>query len=421
MRCASLNDGQLRTIESVETVRTDAQGQVQWVVGTNLDVTALRQMEDDLNTASRRKDEFLATLAHELRNPLAPIRNSLALMKRANGDACVLDQARATMERQVAQMVRLIDDLLDVSRINRDKLMLKLERVDLASVVQVAVETCQPHCDLAGQVLRVVLPAGPVLLHGDPVRLAQVLGNLLNNASKYTPAGGCIELIAEKLADAAVVTVRDTGIGIPPDMLSRVFDLFTQIDASRNLSKGGLGIGLALARRLTELHGGSIVARSEGHDRGSEFVLHLPLMVEDHGLAPTPVVAGTASVPAGRRILVVDDNLDGAESLALLLGLDGHDTQMAHDGLDAVEKAALYRPDVILLDIGLPRLNGYEVCRRIRAQAWSKGTVIIAMTGWGQDDDRRKSSEAGFDSHCVKPVDPALLADLLSQARARSD
>jgi len=411
------DDGQSRTIRSVETVRTDPDGRVQWVVGTNLDVTEQRQMQEDLTVAARRKDEFLATLAHELRNPLAPISNSLALMERANGNVAILDRARITMERQVAHMVRLIDDLLDVSRITRDQLTLKKERIELALVVNLAVETCQPHCERKAQQLRVMLPPEPLFLHADATRLAQVLGNLLNNASKFTPKGGRIELVAERHGETAVVTVRDTGVGIEANMQSRVFELFTQVDAARNLSAGGLGIGLALAKRITELHGGSITLFSEGRDQGSEFVVQLPVMNEITDSAPAPSSTSPSSPVASRRVLVVDDNQDGADSLAALLALDGHEILKSHDGLDAVAKAASFRPDVVLLDIGLPKLDGYGVCRRIREQPGGKDIVMIAMTGWGQADDRRLSSEAGFDSHCVKPVSHTLLVALMTQLR----
>ena len=415
------DDGQCRTIQSVETVRTDLDGQVQWVVGTNLDVTLQRELENDLNVAARRKDEFLATLAHELRNPLAPISNSLALMERANGDVDLLKRARTTMERQVAQMVRLIDDLLDVSRITRDQLTLKRERIDLASIVHLAAEICQPHCERKAQALSVVLPPTPIYVNADPMRLAQVFGNLLNNASKFTPKRGRIELFASVQGEKVSVTVKDTGIGIEAGMQSRVFELFTQVNASHNPSAGGLGIGLALAKRITELHGGSIAVFSEGQDRGSEFVVQLPTMNEALHSAAVPSLMDATSPVASRRILVVDDNLDGAHSLAALLALDGHDILIAHDGLDAVAKAASFRPHVILLDIGLPKLNGFEACRRIREQPAGKDILMIAMTGWGQAEDRRKSSEAGFDSHCVKPVSHAVLLDLLTQARAPLD
>ena len=298
---------------------------------------------------------------------------------------------------------------------------MKKERVELASVVNMAVETCQPHCERKTQELRVVLPPEPLFLHADPMRLAQVFGNLLNNASKFTPKGGRIGLFADVQDGEVAVKVKDNGIGIEADMHARVFELFTQADTSSHLSAGGLGIGLALAKRLTELHGGSIAVFSEGRDRGSEFVVQLPILNEANSSVAAPSSAASASPMASRRVLVVDDNQEGAESLAALLALDGHQVLMSHDGLDAVEKAAAFRPDVILLDIGLPKLNGYEACRRIREQPGGKGIVMVAMTGWGQADDRRKSRDAGFDSHCVKPVDHAVLMDLLTQPRARLD
>ena len=418
-------DGQFRLfLTRVEPLKDDEGSVVRWF-GMNTDIqeqvqTAekLQQLAADLSEADRRKDQFLATLAHELRNPLAPIRNSLELIKRANGNTALLERARATAERQVAQMVRLIDDLLDVSRITHDKLTLSLEPVELASVVQLAVETCEPHCEREAQALRVVLPPSPIQLHADPMRLAQVFGNLLNNASKYTPSGGRIELVAEMQGDEVAVMVRDNGIGIPANMLARVFDLFTQVDASRNLSKGGLGIGLALAKRLTEMHGGTLVVRSAGHDRGSEFVVQLPVMKIRRDSTPTDPAPGATPPLAARRILVVDDSQDSAQSLSALLALEGHETLIAHDGLDAVEKAASFQPEVILLDIGLPKLDGYETCRRIRQQPGGMNILILAQTGWGQDTDRRAAETAGFDAHLLKPVDPSQLFALLAGMRS---
>jgi PAS domain S-box-containing protein len=411
------DDGQCRTIQSVETVRASVRGQTEWVVGTNLDVSMRLQMEEELKEAARRKDEFLATLAHELRNPLAPVRNSLELMRRSGGNTAIVERARVTMERQVGQMVRLIDDLLDVSRITRGRLDLKQERIDLATIVNLAVEACQPHCELAGQELRVIVPTEPIHLHVDPARLAQVFGNLLNNASKYTPSGGRIWLTADVQGDEVAVSVRDTGIGIPPDMLPKVFDLFTQVDQSQERSKGGLGIGLALAKQLTEMHGGTLTARSDGPHRGSEFVVRLPIVTEARNPAGTAPVAEGSAPSTVRRILVVDDNRDAAESLAALLTLNGNQTELARDGLEAVEKAESFRPDVILLDIGLPKMNGYDACRRIRAQPWGVGVLILAQTGWGQEGDRRATQDAGFDGHLVKPVDPGVLFDLLASRR----
>ena len=422
------HDGEWRLCSIRAVPLLNVRQEVREWVGVHTDITdrkraeeQLRRQAAELSDADRRKDEFLATLAHELRNPLAPVSNSIELMKRAKGDSALQERARATIERQVAQMVRLIDDLLDVSRITRDKLTLKPERIDLKSIVNHAVEICRPHCEREHQDFRVVLPTASIPLHADAARLAQVLGNLLNNASKFTPAGGRIDLIAELLGGEVVVTVRDNGIGIAPEMQLGVFDLFTQVDASRSLSKGGLGIGLALAKRLTEMHGGTIAVHSDGPGRGSEFVLRLPVILDDRYPEQTQALAGAMAPVSARRILVVDDNADIATSMVDLLALDGHETLMAQDGLEAVAKAASFRPHVILLDIGLPNLNGYEACRRIREQAWTQDLLIIAMTGWGQAGDRRKSADAGFDNHCVKPVDHAVLMNLLNQPRVRPD
>ena len=418
------DDGRQRDIEAVEVARRNAAGIIEWVLGTNLDITERKDVERQLQRAAaaltdadRRKDEFLATLSHELRNPLAPVSNSLELMKRAPGDVALVDRARATMERQVAQLVRLIDDLLDVSRITRDKLTLRRERVALSVVVHDAVEICQPHFDRASQTLSVTLPSDPVLLHADAARLKQVLGNLLNNASKYTPTGGHVELVADSHPEHVVVRVRDDGIGIPVDMQARVFDLFAQVDSSRELSKGGLGIGLALAKRMVEMHGGTIAVRSEGMGRGSEFIVTLPVLEDEVQRPGAADGSGTTSGVAARRILVVDDNRDSALSMALLLELDGHQVLTAHDGPEALKEALTFRPEVVLLDVGLPQLDGYEVCQRLRQRPETRNALIIALTGWGQADDLRKSAEAGFDSHCLKPVDQDTLTALILQGR----
>jgi len=404
-------------IESVETIRRNAQGEVEWVVGTNLVVTERKQWEQAQQDADRRRDEFLALLAHELRNPLAPIRNSLELMKLARGNADQIERARAIIERQVIQMVRLVDDLLDVSRIARDRLELRQERVELALIVQQAVEVCHPHCEHAGHEITLALPPEPIFLHADPTRLVQVFGNLLTNACKFTQPGGCICLTVERQGHEVAITVKDTGIGIAPEMLSKVFDLFTQIDSSLERTKGGLGIGLSLAKRLSELHGGTVTAHSEGPDRGSEFVVRLPIMEEIPQPAPPTLGASTLGAPTPttpRRILVVDDNQDAAATLAMLLDLGNHQTRMAHDGLEAVQQAEAFRPAVILLDIGLPKMNGYDACRAIREQPWGQDIVIIALTGWGKEEDRRKSKAAGFDGHMVKPVDYPAFMKLLA-------
>jgi PAS domain S-box-containing protein len=374
-----------------------------------------------LREADRRKDEFLATLAHELRNPLAPIRNAVELMRLSNGEAALRDEARSMMERQVAQLVRLVDDLLDISRITRGKLRLRREPVELTTMVRGAVEAARPCIDAQGHRLSVTLPPGPTHLDADPTRLSQVLSNLLTNAAKYTERGGHIGLAAEREGGDVVVSVRDTGIGIAAEHLAHIFEMFSQVDPALERSQGGLGIGLALVRGLVELHGGSVEARSGGPGRGSEFTVRLPI-VEVPAQARREPGGDGKGCPAGPkcRILVVDDNGDAARSLAKVLKILGHDVQTAHDGLEAVQAAATLRPDLVLLDLGMPRMNGYEAARHIRQQPWGRGIFIVALTGWGQDDDRRRSHEAGFDRHLVKPIEPAALAALLESVALRN-
>jgi PAS domain S-box-containing protein len=363
----------------------------------------LQQRIDQLADADRRKNEFLATLAHELRNPLAPIRNGLQVL-RLTDDPATAEHARDMMERQLGQMVRLIDDLLDVSRISRDKLELRKARIPLSAVVDNAVETAAPLIESKGHTLAVNLPPEPVYLDADLTRLAQVFWNLLNNSAKYTDPGGRIELTAAVAGPEVVVAVRDTGIGIPAEALPNLFTLFSQVDHSLERAEGGLGIGLALVKGLVAMHGGSVEARSDGPHRGSEFEVRLPLAD-----GPLDDAKGRNGAPGDacrrRRILVVDDNRDGAASLGMMLSLVGHDTRTAHDGLEAYDLAEAFRPEVILPDIGLPKMNGYEACRRIRSAPWGKEMFIVAITGWGQDEDRRRSQQAGFDKHMVKPID----------------
>ena len=382
------------------------------------DSTRLRHAEWELREADRRKDEFLATLAHELRNPLAPIRNGLQIMKLAGGDVRAVEKSRGMMERQVGQMVHLIDDLMDLSRVSRGKIDLLKTRFALTLTVQDAVDTARSLIDERGHELLVDVPAYPIDVDADRTRLAQVFGNLLNNAAKYTERGGRIRIAVERQGSSAVVTVQDNGIGIPPDMLDKVFDMFAQVDYSLEKSRGGLGIGLNIVRKLVEMHHGSVVAESGGPGTGCRFVVRLPL-------APTVTIDaevdhGGASPgrPARRRILVVDDNLDAADSVATMLEMMGNETQVSRDGLEAVAMAEASRPDVILMDIGMPRLNGYDACRRIREMAWSRNTVIVALTGWGQEGDKLKSRDAGFDFHMVKPVDPGVLEKLLTRSSA---
>ena len=385
-----------------------------------------REAEDALRIANRRKDEFLAMLAHELRNPLAPLRNALEILKRRGADLAVTREAREMMERQLRQMVRLVDDLLDVSRITTGKLTLRTQVAPLQNVIHSAIDTARPLIEQRRHTLTVVLPSEPLDVDADPTRLAQVFSNLLNNAANYTEEGGRIELRAS--ADDAQVTVSvcDNGIGIAPDMLGAVFRLFAQADASLERVQGGLGVGLTLARHLVELHHGSIEAKSEGIGHGSEFVVRLPRTPQPPSdLAPADPPATRASAPrsaadilprptqdAAKRILVADDNVDFAMSLEAILTPLGHDVRVAHDGVAALAIAAQFVPQIAFLDIGLPGCNGYEVARKLRKSAATAECQLVAITGWGQEDDRRRSREAGFDTHLVKPVEPSQLIDI---------
>jgi signal transduction histidine kinase/ActR/RegA family two-component response regulator len=374
----------------------------------------LQQADAQLRDTDRRKDEFLATLAHELRNPLAPIRNALQIMQLTADDQAAREQARRMMERQLGQMVRLIDDLLDLSRITRGKLELRKERVELAAVIGTAVDTARPLIESAGHALQVSLPTDPVYLDADPVRLAQVFSNLLNNAAKYMERGGSIWLAAERLDGEVSITVRDTGVGIPAESLTSIFEMFSQVDQSLEKSHGGLGIGLTLVKRLVEMHGGTVEARSEGPGRGAAFIVSLPAVGVSR-VAQLPPVDEAHRPDVGKcRILVADDNGDAAESMGTMLRLMGNEVRTVRDGVQAVEEAAAFRPDMVLLDIGMPRLNGYEAARRIRRERWGKDMLLVALTGWGQDEDKRRASEAGFDRHFTKPVDPIHLQQLVA-------
>ncbi len=395
--------------------REDDGGQADQCLAAIVDITERRQAEEALREADRRKDEFLAVLAHELRNPLAPIRNAVAILKLKGTSDPTLQMAQDMIDRQLKHMVRLIDDLMDVSRITRGRLQLRRERIELAAVLEQALEASRPHIDGAGHALTMTLPPHPIHLVGDPVRLAQVFLNLLNNACKYTERGGSIRLHAERDGQHVVVRVTDTGIGIPPEHLPGLFEMFSQAGADSERSQGGLGIGLSLARGLVQMHGGSIEARSEGQGAGSEFIVRLPVLTEMTAPEPSPADRPDATEAAmTRRILVVDDNADIVESLAMILRLRGNEVETARNGLEAVEMAERVRPEVVLLDLGMPKLDGYAACRRIREQPWGADMVIIALTGLGQDDDRRNAQEAGFDDHLVKPVDPSVLLELLA-------
>ncbi|MGH8613438.1 MAG: response regulator [Gammaproteobacteria bacterium] len=375
-------------------------------------ITERRRAEEALKEAGRQKDEFLAMLAHELRNPLAPIRNAVQVLQRLELAEPRLDWGRAVIDRQVGQLTRLVDDLLDVSRLARGQISLKKEPVELRMIVERALETSRPMIEADRHHLSVALPSEPVCLEGDLTRLAQALGNLLNNAAKYTQEGGRIELTAEQAEDQVVLRVRDTGVGIPAETLPYVFDLFTQGDRALDRTQGGLGIGLALVKKLVELHGGQVEASSPGPGQGSEFTLRLPT----HRGPPALVAAPKEpAAPAARlRILVVDDNADSAESMAMLLDLQGHETRSALDGPAALEAAQVFRPELILLDIGLPGMDGYEVARRLRTQPHMDKTVLVAMTGYGHQRDHLQAKAAGFNHHLVKPVDPGALQRVLA-------
>ena len=373
-----------------------------------------------LREQEQRKDEFLATLAHELRNPLAPISNGLQIIRLAQSDADATERILLMMERQLGQMVHLIDDLLDLSRISHGKIDLRQERIDLASVIQQAIEVSRASIAEADHELLIKFPLGSIHVDADPTRLTQVFSNLLNNAAKFTDRGGWIRLTMQLQGTEAVVSIQDNGIGIPTQMLLNVFEMFTQVNGNLERPNGGLGIGLSIVKHLVEMHGGSIEARSDGQGRGSEFVVRLPVALsfaeDESSDRPASISPATR-----RRIMVVDDNLDAAQTLAMLLTMMDNETLMAHDGLAALDLATEFKPDVMFLDIGMPKLNGYEVGRRIRQQAWGKDMVLIAVTGWGQDEDKRRSIEAGFDFHLTKPVLPAALEKLLAEVTARGD
>jgi two-component system CheB/CheR fusion protein len=376
------------------------------------DSTARQAVLDELDQASQRKDEFLAMLAHELRNPLAAIRNALEIWRRPDADSVAQARAASIMDRQLRKEVRLIDDLLDVSRIRRGTISLQSASLDLKQTVLEALEELRHELDARQHELSLSLPPGRVPVEGDSVRLEQVVANLLGNSIKFTEPGGHIDLVLEIEGDAAVLRVRDDGIGIPAEQTSAVFDLFFQADRSLDRDQGGLGLGLTLARRLVELHGGTLDARSPGPQQGSEFVLRLPV---SSGLpAAAAVEEAKALKGAPRRILVVDDNADAADSITMLLQLDRHELRTVSDGPAGLAALRDFRPDVVLLDIGLPGMDGYEVARRMRALPEGSGALLVAVTGYGREEDRRRAQEAGFDHHLLKPIDRAALAEILS-------
>jgi PAS domain S-box-containing protein len=417
-------------IEHYETVRVRKDGRR---VDVSLTISPIRDSAGKVVAASkiarditarteedRRKNEFLALLAHELRNPMAPLRNGLQVMRIAGGDRHAVKQARVMMERQLQHLVRLVDDLLDVSRISRGKLVLRKERLTIGALVTHALELCESVVKQSGDELAVTLPDDSVYVDADKTRMAQTICNLVNNAVKYSDRGSKIWLSAKREGEQAVIRVRDTGIGIPADMLPKVFDLFWQVDRSLEKSQGGLGVGLTIVKRLVELHGGTVEAHSEGYGMGSEFVICLPVVLSVVQAEEESHSDEGSGSTGRRRVLIADDNVDAAGSLAIMLRLMSNEVRTANDGQAAVETAEAFRPDVILLDIGMPRLNGYEACRRIRQQPWGKNILIIALTGWGQEEDKRRSQEAGFNSHLVKPVEPGALERMLASLQCET-
>jgi PAS domain S-box-containing protein len=411
-------DGHRRHVSlTVSPMRDDA-GEIIGASKIARDITDRKRAEEALREADNHKDRFIALLAHELRNPLAPLRSALQVMRLAQGDPGAVTTAREVMERQLGHMVRLIDDLLDISRIGQNKLELRRTRLLLADVVSSAVETARPVIDEAGHQLIVSLPAQPVHLDGDLTRLSQVLSNLLTNSAKYTDRGGRIQITAERRGGDAQICVSDNGIGIPTESLTSVFDMFSQVDRRSERPTGGLGIGLALVKGLVEMHGGTVTAASGGLGRGTTVTVTLPVLAAAGALSPDTAPAPEATLPGSRhRVLVVDDNHDGADSMAAMLQLMGNDVRTCYSGVLAATEVQAFRPGIVLMDIGMPELDGYEATRRIRAEPWGRDVVIIALTGWGQEKDRARSRDAGCDGHLVKPVEVAELDRLLVELR----
>ena len=391
------------------------------MAGSMIDITERKAAEQTLHEASRAKDEFLATLAHELRNPLAPIRTGLEILKKDAGNGPPSQRARAIIERQLVHMIRLIDDLLDISRISSGKIRLEKQRITLRAVVESAVETSRPGIEAGHHRLVLQLPADEVELDGDLTRLAQSVANLLNNAAKYTPSGGSIRLQAGRDGDHAVIEVQDSGVGIPAEMLDRVFQLFAQVGRTIDRSQGGLGIGLSLVRSLVELHGGTVTAQSEGTGLGSTFTLRVPCLPTAGAVAslrPPESTSAPAPLAAreGVRVLLADDNVDAADTMSAVLQMSGHEVKTVYSGFEALRAAVQFSPDVILLDIGMPGMSGYQVAQQLRADARFDQTLLVALTGWGSENDRMLALQAGFDHHLTKPVDHLALEPLLRRA-----
>ncbi|WP_437933700.1 hybrid sensor histidine kinase/response regulator [Sorangium sp. So ce341] len=424
-------DRSVRWLRDQGTILRDARESPVAMTGACVDITerklleeALQHRAEQLAEADRQKDEFLAMLGHELRNPLAPVRSLMEVLRQKPCDAERLEKAYAIIDRQVEHLVRLVDDLLDVSRITRGMIQLHKEKAELAAIVGQAVETVRPLVEARNLELMISLPMKPVHLEVDATRMTQVITNLLHNAVKYTEPGGRIWVMGERTGDGLEVRIRDTGHGIPPDLLPKLFDLFTQGDRALDRSQGGLGLGLTLVRRLVEMHGGTVRAVSDGPGRGSEFIVRLPAeaLAASAGGAETPFAALPQARPgpaSPRRILVVEDNPDVAESLVMLLQALGHDVAMARSGPEALEAAPAFLPDVVLLDIGLPGMDGYEVARQLRRRPELERALLVALSGYGQDEDRRRSRAAGFDHHLVKPVSRAVLQPLIASGQRR--
>ena len=412
-------DGSQFWASGITTALRDDDGDLRGFAKVTRDRTERKMAEESLRDANRRKEEFLAVLAHELRGPLAPVASSVQMLRLLASGNPVADQAHATIERQIKHLTRLVDDLLDISRINLGKFNIKKETLELAQVVAQAVEASRPLIDARKHTLTLMLPHHPIRVDGDSARLTQVFNNLLTNSAKYTPEGGRIWLSAAQEDDAAIVRVHDTGLGISSETLPTIFDLFAQADRAKDVDEGGLGIGLSLVKSLVELHGGSVSAYSEGPGKGCEFVVRLPLSAGEAPQDTANPLPNGAPVAAAQacRVLVVDDNLDAANSLSILAQAWGHQTRVAHEGLRALEIASEFRPDVVLLDLGLPGMTGLELAERLRQEPGLEETFLVALTGYGAEEDRRRTSEVGFDAHLVKPADLGELQNLLANRR----
>jgi signal transduction histidine kinase/ActR/RegA family two-component response regulator len=413
-------DGSIVYVQNDVEPLYDMHGNIYGCVSVCVDLTDRKLAEIALREADRRKDEFLATLSHELRNPLAPIRTAVELMRLARDNPVLVEQARATLERQLQHLVRITDDLLDVSRITQNKVELHKRRVDLRAVLHSAIESTRPLIDSRAQELTCEVPDRPLWADADSTRLAQAFSNLLNNAAKYTECGGGISIAAHMSGSETVITVADTGIGIPREMLPRIFDMFTQLQAHRDRTLGGLGIGLSLAKRLVELHDGTIEARSEGPGQGSSLIVRLPAAQAAPVDEPAPALQATPHAPGDCRVLIAEDNPDAAEMMQMMLQVTGHDVRVARDGTDAVAMASTFEPHIAFLDIGMPLMDGYEAARRIREILGTR-VVLVALTGWGQDEDKRRSREAGFDHHLTKPPEPEMIERLIADCAKRID